>query len=180
MISDPPHSPRASPKQRIPRQGLIQHLQFCPSSAPAHAVSQRVMNGCPISPGCNVVNAMLVPYRIEPLRVEKHTARSTWPYPVVIGEDRLFSPQRGASGVRRAPESGREFRDRPGVGRDSELPLSRPPPHVRLVVHDEQRRPLRTREDPRPTRTSRRLSAMPGSQSGTSPGPETPLVRCGS
>ena len=38
----------------------------------------------------------------------------------------------------------------PGIGRDPGLPISRSSAHVRILVHDERRRSLRTRQDPGP------------------------------
>jgi integrase len=50
-------------------------------------------------------------------------------YPVVISDDRIFPPRKGARGVRRRLE-------------DSELSVSRSASHLRVLVHDEWRRSL--------------------------------------
>ena len=69
-------------------------------------------------------------------------------FPAVIGEDRIFPPKPGAN--ERTAAGGREFRDLLESGRDQGFPLPRSPSHVRVLVHDERRRSLRTGQDPRP------------------------------
>jgi len=69
-------------------------------------------------------------------------------YPVILGEDRIFPPEPGAK--RETPKGGQEFRNHPAVGGYRGFPLPRFEAHLRLVVHDERGRPVRTGQDPGP------------------------------
>ena len=69
-------------------------------------------------------------------------------FPVVIGEDRVLPPKAGATSGRQRVEGSFRGPDRESGHR--ELPLSRSPSPIRVLVHDEWRRSLRARENPRP------------------------------
>lgn len=69
-------------------------------------------------------------------------------YPVVISDDRIFPPRKGAYGSRRRLEG--KFRGFAPTCENLKLPLSRSVPHICVVVHDEWRRSVRTRQDPGP------------------------------
>ena len=69
-------------------------------------------------------------------------------FPAVIDEDRIFPPEAGRN--ERTAACGREFRRPARKGGNQGLPLPRSASHVCVLVHDERRRSLRARENPRP------------------------------
>ena len=130
------------------------------------------------SEGLMAVRAKLKGGKIRYVPMTPELAAELQTYPAVIGEDRIFPPKRGAKGERQRVE--RSFETMLELAGIQRFPFSRSPAHVRVLVHDERRRSVRTGQDPRSFEHQDDRTIRQAGQDAYREDRQTRRARCGS